>query len=235
MSDEKEVAVIDPTPMQLISQVVDNPDFDVEKLAKMMDLQERYEDRQAGKAYNQAVTKFQNSVQAIPKETKGAHDIRYAKLDKIMEVIQPALAAQDLSVRFSTSWSTEGYLTAVCTVSHVLGHSEASEITIPVDDKMAANSSQKMGSANSYAKRYALSNALNLAFCEHDSDATDLDSKISTDQAIEINDLLDELKLPKGRVVKFMKWAKAKTVEEIPASFYADAKRHLEGIRDGDS
>lgn len=116
-------------------------------------------------------------------------------------------------------------------MSHVAGHSKSSEITIPVDDKMAANSSQKMGSANSYAKRYALSNALNLAFAETDTDAANLSAKITTDQATVLTDLIEEIKLPAARKNAFLKWAKAKSVDEIPASVYDDAKRYLEDLR----
>jgi len=232
MTDENktDVVVVEQTPMQLISQVVENPDFDVDKLDKLMSLQERWEDRQAAKQFNDALSKFQKETPKIVRSKKGAHDIKYAPLDKIMDTIQPVLSAQGLAVRFSTSWDAQGYITAICTISHVSGHSEASEITIPVDDKMAANSSQKMGSANSYAKRYALSNALNLAFAETDTDGTDLGEKVTIDQATVIDDLIAEIKLPAARKKAFLKWAKAKSVEEIPVALYNDAKRYLEDL-----
>ena len=219
------------TPMQLIAQVIENPAFDVDRLDKLMSLQERWEDRQAERAYNAAVAAFQKECPRIARNKKGAHDIKYAPLDTIMETIQPILSENGLSVRFSTNWETQGYLKAICTVSHISGHSKSSEITIPVDDKMAANSSQKMGSANSYAKRYALSNALNLAFAEIDKDATDLSEKITADQATVLNDLIAEIKLPAARKNAFLRWAKAKSVDEIPASVYDDAKRYLEDLR----
>ncbi len=232
-SKKKDVAVVDPTPMQLISQVVENPDFDVAKLEKMMDLQERWEDRQAEKQFNEAVTQFQREVPSIARNKKGAHNIKYAPLDEIMRTIQPVLTDHGLAIRFSTRWDTQGYITAVCTVSHEAGHSEESEITVPVDDKMTANSTQKMGSANSYAKRYALSNALNLAFAEDDTDAANLAEKLTDDQVTVINDLLEELALPAARKNAFLKWAKAKSVEDIPRTFFKDAERYLTEIRDG--
>src|SRR5690606_35801072 len=113
-----------------------------------MSLQERWEDREAERQFNAALAKFQEECPRIARNKKGARDIRYAPLDYIMATIQPVLSKHGLSVRFSTSWENMGYLTATCTVSHVAGHSKDSQITIPVDDKMVANSSQKMGSAN---------------------------------------------------------------------------------------
>lgn len=237
MTDKKEVVAAEPaevipadelTPLSMIAQVIENPDFDVQKLEKMMDLQERWEDRLASKAFNEAVAKFQDEVPTVIKDKKGAHDIKYAPLDTIMKTIQPALSANGLSVRFSTTMQ-DSAIRAVCTVSHVSGHSEASEITVPVDAAMSANSSQKMGSANSYAKRYALSNALNLAFAETDNDANDLYERLNDDQVIEINDLLKESGADKAR---FLKWAgNVKSVEDIAKRKYYDCKAQLERKR----
>lgn len=232
---EKDSALvtIEPTPMQLIGELARDPNVDVAKMERLFDLAERYEQKESVKAFNAAMSAFQAECPKIFRDKEGAHNIKYAPLDTIMATIQPALSAHGLSVRFSTALPGNGQITATCTVSHILGHSEASEITIPVDDAMAANSSQKMGSANSYAKRYALANGLNLAFTEDDTDATDLATKITVDQEIVLADLLEELNLPDIRVKKFLKWAKAKSVEEIPAALFDDAKRYLEEIRDG--
>lgn len=227
-SEKKDVVIVDPTPMQLISQVVENPDFDVAKLEKMMDLQERWEDRKAERDFNAAIAAFQAEVPQIVRGRRGAHDIMYAPLDDILKTIQPLLTAEGLSVRFSTEMLDSKTLRAICTVSHISGHSEASEMTVPVDDKMVANSSQKMGSANSYAKRYALANALNLAFMENDNDATNLHEKITEDQATFISDLIEETGADKRR---FLKWLSVLAVEDIPAKYYEQAVAELEAKR----
>ena len=229
MSNKKEVAVVDPTPMQLISQVVDNPDFDVEKLAKMMDLQERYEDRQASKALAAEIASFQKDCPSIARTKKGNHDIAYAPFDVVLKTIQPVLAANSLSVRFSTEFLDSGYIKAICTVSHADGHSEDSEITIPVDTDMRANSSQRMGSANSYAKRYCLANALNLAY-EEDTDAEDLYERVTEEQIANIEALLDETKANK---TKFLKFAGAKKIEDINQEYYSNCIKTLERKRAG--
>jgi hypothetical protein len=229
MTDKKDVATVDLTPMQLLSQVVENPDFDVAKLEKMLDLQERWEDRKAIKDFNKAVAQFQADVPGIHKGRTGAHNIKYAPLDDILKTIQPLLTDQGLSVRFSTEMIDKSTLKATCTISHVSGHSEASEITIPIDDKMVANSSQKMGSANSYAKRYALANALNLAFMESDDDATGLYERLSVDQATVINDLLKETGANKE---KFLGWAGGvDAVEDIAAKNFNQCQQSLESKR----
>ncbi len=240
--ENKDVAVVDdapliqPTPMTMIDRVLENPDFDVEKLDKMMQLQVQWEERQATNAFNKAFSAFQADVPNIVKNAKGAHDIRYATLDQVMKTIQPVLSAHGLAVRFSTEFGEGGsYIRAICTVSHEAGHSETSEITVPVDSNMTANNSQKMGSANSYAKRYALANALNLAFTETDDDAHALIEPISADQATIIHDLIKEVGGDDAWKKTFLKWVGADSVEEMPAKKFGDAKRYLEGVRDGNS
>lgn len=221
---EKKVAVVEEravavpeTPMDFISRMLEDPNFDPEKLEKMVELQERWEDRQAIKAFNEALAAFQDAVPRIEKLKKGAHDILYAPLDDIMRTIQPALSANGLSVRFNTNMIDRDTIEAQCIVSHKAGHSETSSIVVPVDGKQVANSSQKMGSANSYAKRYALSNALNLAFSEGDDDAYSLYETINEDQAIVINDLLEETGSDRKA---FLKYARAAKIEDISTARY---------------
>lgn len=226
-----DVVVAEPAamnPMQIIQQVASAPDLDVNKLEKLMDLQERWEARQAVHSFNEALAAFQGACPRIAKTRAGNHNIKYAPLDEIMATIQPHLSANGLSVRFSTSMEASGLIKAVCTVSHIAGHSESSEIMIPVDDKMAANSSQKMGSANSYAKRYALSNALNLAFIEDDTDAENLYETLSDDQVVNIWALLEEVGADRKA---FLKWAKSDSVENIAAAKYSRCVKELEKRR----
>ena len=199
------------TPMELISRLAGEEGFDPAKLEKLMDLQERWEDRKARRSFNDAMASFQEEAPRITKSKEGAHNIRYAPLDDIMKQIQPALTANGLAVRFSTEFIDRETLKAVCIVSHRDGHTEESEIVVPIDSKQVANSSQKMGWANSYAKRYALSNALNLAFTEGDDDGVALYETINEDQAIVIRDLLDETK---SDVEAFLKYAGAAKIDD---------------------
>lgn len=219
-TEEKSI-VVEQTPMQFIAQAIQQPDFNVENLEKLMDLQERYEDRQAIRAFNAALANFQDEVPRINRDKKGGHNIMYAPLDTIMKTIQPFLSKHGLSVRFSTKFFENAqYIEAICTVSHKDGHAEQSTITVPVDSKMVANSSQKMGSANSYAKRYALANALNLAFTEDDDDAAGLYETVTEDQATEIEDLIKETKSDRAA---FLKWAGVSSVDDIPQKHYKSA------------
>jgi len=59
-----------------------------------------------------------------------------------------------------------------CMVSHAGGHTDDSYFACPIEASMAggANASQRTASANSFAKRYAIMNALNIAGSDYDDD-----------------------------------------------------------------
>ncbi len=159
--------VATPNPLMILDRAIEKG-IDADQLEKLMVLQERWEANQARKAFDSAMADFQADCPIIPK-TKQADRYTYAPLDTVLTTIRPHLKSAGLSVRFSTK--TDGpVITAICTVSHRDGHNEVSYFAAPVDDKMRVNDTQKMGSANTYAKRYALMNALNLAAGNEDDD-----------------------------------------------------------------
>ncbi len=156
-----------PSPLTILQGAIDKG-IDAEQLSQLMDLQERYEANQARKAFAGAMADFQANCPTIRK-TKRADRYVYAPMDEVLRTIRPHLDAAGLSIRFTTE-TTGLIITAICTVSHRDGHSEISQFAAPVDEDMRVNDTQKMGSANSYAKRYALMNALNLVASAEDDD-----------------------------------------------------------------
>lgn len=155
------------TPMQLMQAMIERG-TDPDQLEKMLALQERWEAKEARKAFAGAMAQFQADCPTVYK-SKAADRYNYAPLDEILRTIRPHLDHAGLSVRFNTRMD-EGNVTAICTVSHRDGHSETSEFSAPVDRGMKVNATQQVGSANTYAKRYALCNALNLVGSDFDDD-----------------------------------------------------------------
>lgn len=72
---------------------------DVEKIKSLMDLQERYETKQADKALAAALAEFQSTA---PSTFKGRKSDRgqFASLDDIMIAIRSSLASNGLSISF---------------------------------------------------------------------------------------------------------------------------------------
>ena len=210
--------------LKIIADSVAGGTTDVAVLEKMFDLYERDEARKAEKLFDEALAEFQGTAKPI-RRIKKADRFTYAPIEEIIRTIQGDLSANGLSVRFDTKFDSTGYITAFCTVSHVGGHKERSEFTCPVDkeNKQRINVAQQQASANSYARRYALSNALNLVYSDEDDDGGAAGTTfLTTDQAIEIQDLVCEKKVNQEA---FFKWVGVDSYESIPASWYARIKR----------
>lgn len=156
---------------------------DVDRLGKLMDLQERWRAQEAKKAYYEAFSRFQAESPIIQKtkEVKGKGGsvmYKYAPLDDIVRQVSPKLRENGFSFNLDVKQS-DGFLTAIIQINHVQGHSERSEFSIPIDKDGFMNDSQKAGSANSYAKRYAFCNALGLLTSDMDDDGQSLGGGLS--------------------------------------------------------
>jgi hypothetical protein len=209
--------------MRLIEMAV-QANADPDRLEKLINMEERWELRQAAEAYGVALAEFQAECPPIHKgrtvDLGRGSGPRYAGLDDIMAVAQPLLSKHGLSVSYSADIS-DGKLHAVCKVRKGL-HTETNEITLPVPDQMRVNDTQKMGAAFSYAKRYALCAALNITVTDQDVDGAGLEFEPITDnQAFALDELLSQLD---GEAQSgFKKWMGVKEIGDIPASKYKQA------------
>jgi len=232
VSTQQNLPTIEParptTPMDLMQAAIQTG-VDADQLGKLMDLQERYEAGRAARAFSAALAGFQ-AVCPIIHKNRQADRYVYATFDEIMRTIKPHLATAGLSVRFSTEMTGEGVITAICTVSHRDGHSEISQFAAPVDTQMRVNNTQKMGSANSYAKRYALLNALNLSTSEQEDDdgAAAGTITITDDQVAQLNEQFKSLKIKQS---KFLEILGTDKIENVPAAKWDQAQRMVDAKR----
>lgn len=203
-------------------------ELDVEKLERLYALQERHVASEAERQLATALTNFQAECPTIKKERKNTHlNTAYAKIDDIMAAIQPMLSKHGLSVSFDTP-STKESLTAICYVMHSAGAKFSRQVTVPVDTGMrGANITQQLGSASSYAQRYALIAALNLNVTDRQDDdgATSGSGKITEEQANEIYQLMEPL--PPERRKGVLEWIKADSVEHIMSKDFEKVVKNL--------
>lgn len=164
------------TPADLLKIAVDK-DADVEKLEKLMQLQERWERNQARKAYHAAMLKFQNIVPVIDRvdivdftTRSGRTQYRFASLGHIVKTLREPLQKCGLSYRFEMSEGPDGGVKVACVVTHVDGHSERTEMSAPADGSGSKNAIQARGSTVSYLERYSLLCALGVVTADADDD-----------------------------------------------------------------
>lgn len=188
-----------PTPMTIIAAAIESK-MPPEALEKLMGLQERWEANEARKAYSEAIVSFQTEMPIIYKETKGAKS-NYATYDTIMRIAGPILKKWGLAISFSQK-EDENLLTVMCQIRHKAGHCEDFFFSVPKeappttkDGRAIINKAQMQGSANAYAKRYCLTNALNIVTSDDDDDAKALDAPVqlvTNEQAAELETLREQ-------------------------------------------
>jgi hypothetical protein len=153
------------TPATLLAMAVEQ-NADIDKLSKLMDLQERWEAKEAKKSYVSALAKFSADVPAILK-TKDAHKTKYAGLAETLTVIKPDMAANGLSHAWITSQDGP-QITVRCIVTHIMGHSEETSLSSGSDTSGSKNDIQAIGSTVKYLERYTLYAILGLASADDD-------------------------------------------------------------------
>jgi len=150
----------------------------IDTMERLLALRERLQAEQARAAFLRALAAFQGECPVIVKTktvairpASGAgYSYRYAPLDIIVEQVRPFLQKYGLSYTIKTR-QDEGSLTAICEAHHELGHTEPSELTVPIDKAARMNDTQKVGAARTYAMRYAFCNAFGILTGDEDTDA----------------------------------------------------------------
>ena len=165
----QEVATI--TPMSMLAIAVEQG-ADLDKLSKLMDLQERWEANEARKAFVRAMSKFKADPPKIVKDKQVAYGqtkYKHAELDQVASVIGVALALVGISHRWTLDQSNG--ISVCCILTHDLGHSESVTMTAPSDTSGQKNPIQAIASTISYLERYTLLASTGLATGEDDTDA----------------------------------------------------------------
>jgi len=199
---------------------------DIEKLEKLMEMQERWEANEARKSYALAISAFRNDCPAIERARKG-HNAKYSGLAETIEQIQPVLSDHGLSHSWRTSQDGSA-ITVTCTVTHSLGHSESTSLTSLPDSSGSKQQIQAIGSTISYLERYSLYAILGLASREMDNDGDAISQAITEDQAMTIEALIEEVGADKD---KLLAWGKVSRVMDIPAKNYKQVVTMLERKR----
>ena len=158
--------------MALVNTAVEKG-YDINIIQSLMDYQDRWDKKQAKKAFDAAMAEAVNEIPTIAKNKKAIVDkdgnarYRYDDLSEIAETVKPILKKHGLSYRFRTQQN--GLIVSVtCIVSHVDGHSEENTLSASNDTSGSKNAIQAVGSAVTYLERYSLKAALGLAAAEDD-------------------------------------------------------------------
>lgn len=209
---------IDNSPMALVSAAV-NSGADVEKLEKLMDLQDRWEKKEAKKSFYKALSKFQSVCPDIIAKKQG-HNSKYAPIGDIVAQIKQPLSESGLTYRFEQTQNDKGAIKITCVVSHFDGHEERTSLSSEADKSGNKQAIQAIASAVTYLRRYTLTGALGIATADEDMDGRlPAAETIDEDQQFELFKLLcdPETSQYTGKGLKICKAFKFSNINEIPA------------------
>ena len=158
--------------VQVIERAASNKDVDVEKLQKLLDMQERIMAKNAEMAFNSAMAEMQAELPIITERgeirVSGVLRSKYARFEDINEAVKPILQKHGFAMTFKTDTTTVCKVTGI--LVHRAGHREQTDMTLPYDVSGSKNNVQAIGSSVSYGKRYVMEALLNLTSRGEDDD-----------------------------------------------------------------
>jgi hypothetical protein len=232
MTSKEIVVETNKSPSEMIQQAISSG-ADLEKLEKLLELQERWEKNEARKSYNKAMAQFKANPPKIEKDkkvgystAKGKVGYSHASLYNVVDKITSELSKYGLSA----SWRIQqnGKVIVTCRISHSMGHFEETSITAEADVSGSKNPIQAVGSTISYLERYSILALTGLSTKDMDTDGIPEDDKIDENKVGIVNGLIKELDVDKE---KFLKYMGVEKVEDIKSSDFAKAKMALEAKR----
>lgn len=149
----------------------------VETLERLFSLREKVKAEQAKELFDEAMSKFQGDCPVIKKTKDGAKVggkvvYRYAPLDSIVSQTKEFLKENGFSYMIKTETKEGKGVKVYCIVKHFAGHSEISDIEVPLGSKTNLMSdTQVVASAITFAKRYSFCNAFGILTGDEDDDA----------------------------------------------------------------
>lgn len=237
MTKQELTPAADITPLTMLNMAVEQG-ADIDKLSKLMDLQERWETNQARKAYVAALTAFKKNPAKITKNKSAGFDHKtgggrteydYATLPQVVSAIAPELSKHKLSHSWGVEQGDKG-VSVTCTLTHQKGHSESVTLSAPVDTSGSKNPIQAIGSTVSYLERYSLLAITGLATEDMDDDGLFGGGAefITEDQVFELEARMQDVKADKP---KFFAYLGVEDIAALPADKFKMAFDALEKKR----
>jgi hypothetical protein len=117
--------------IQVIERAALNPDVDIDKMERLLQMQERVMDRQAMMAYSAAMAAMQTELPSI-EERGQTNNGCYATLEDIVDTVRPIMQKHGFAVSFRIQTQERGIqITGV--LMHKDGHREETSMLLPAD------------------------------------------------------------------------------------------------------
>lgn len=175
MSDiaKRETALVNPE--TLLAQAIEKG-LPVETMERLLDMRRELKAEWAREQYFAALAAFQAECPVIQKskvvkDKSGKPRYHYAPLEIIVGQVKDLLNKHGFSYVLDPNQDEKSF-TAVCVSHHVDGHSERTSFTVPIDSDSYMSAPQRVGSARTFAMRYAFCDAFGILTGDEDDDGS---------------------------------------------------------------
>lgn len=217
--------------VEIIARAARDPNVDIEKMERLLHMQEQIMQREAFVEFNRALASAQAEMQPIVRDAPNSQtNSRYARLETIVEQITPIRSRHGFSVSFSTADCPKpDHIRIVGELLHVGGHSKSYADDYPLDLTGIKGSQNKTrihahASTITYGRRYLTCMMFDLAIKDDDDDgnaagiqdapALGADGFISAKQRHMLEKRLQDAG---GDLGRFCSYLKISDLERLPA------------------
>jgi hypothetical protein len=166
--------------IQMIKQFATNKDVDVDKLERLLVMQEHLIEREAKGIFSEDMTTVQQAAKKVVAKSKSEKG-KYAKYDALDAMLRPLYTAHGFSLKFDTGQGSDpnpvpqDNVRVWLYVSHQAGWTDNVHVDMPIPNRGARGNAgvmtdtQATGAAMSYGMRYLLKFFFNVAVGEEDN------------------------------------------------------------------
>ncbi len=158
------------TILSVISRAASDPNVDIDKMERLLQMHERMQSKQAEAEFAAALAEMQDALPSIGERGNAANRYTYALWEDINAAIKPILKQHGFALSFRTDCTKEA-ISVTGVLTHRSGHREETTISLPADGSGNKNAVQAVASSVSYGKRYTAGALLNLTSHGEDDDA----------------------------------------------------------------
>lgn len=222
----------------VIERAAMNPNVDIDKMERLLMMQERIMAKNAEQLFNAALAEMQEKLPTIEatgeiKNRDGKVQSRYAKWEDINEAIKPILREYGFALTFKSEINGSVKVTGILT--HKAGHREQTEITLPADTSGSKNAVQAVASSVSYGQRYTAKLLLNITSRGEDDDGQSAAQQKAKEPmkapritGAQIADLRNALKVAGIDEPSFLKAAKVDSINAITVDRFQHCKEWIQ-------
>jgi hypothetical protein len=220
--------------LDVIARAANDPQTDVAKMEKLLEMFERISSKKAETEFNEAMTACQKAMGPVAaREENSQTHSKYASYADLDKALRPIYTANGFAISYSTADSPKAEHIRVVAYVTRGGYCRTYHADLPADGKGAKGGdvmtkTHAAGAAMSYGMRYLLKMIFNVAVGEDDKDGNQPTETLSDEQIANITALITETGSDK---TKFLRYLKVSKLSDIPAANYLTVVKLLEAKR----